>query len=84
MAPSITATTYTKTGLTAGVSYQFKVQSHNSYGLSAQSTALAVVASSVPDTPLNFANIASLTTASQIGLNWTPGLSDGGSTLLDY
>ena len=84
MASSITVTTYTKTGLSAGVLYQFSVQSCNSYGLSAQSTALAVVASSVPDTPLNFANVASLTTASQIGLNWTPGVSNGGSTLLDY
>ena len=77
-------TTYTKTGLSAGVLYQFSVQSCNSYGLSAQSTALAVVASSVPDTPLNFSNVAGVTNASQIGLSWIQGVSNGGSPVLDY
>lgn len=84
LAQNILTLTYTATGLSAGVTYQFRVQSRNSFGLSAMSTTLAVVAASVPDTPLNFSNVAGVTNASQIGLSWIQGVSNGGSPVLDY
>ncbi len=37
-----------------------------------------------PDAPLNFVNVALVTTGYQIGLSWTQGLSDGGTPVLDY
>ena len=38
----------------------------------------------VPDAPLNLQNLPDITTATRIGLSWTPGVSDGGSPVLDY
>jgi hypothetical protein len=38
----------------------------------------------VPDAPINVANVASVTTGNQIGLTWSAGLVTGGSPLIDY
>ncbi len=38
LATGVTLTTYTVTGLTAGLNYQFKIESHNSFGYSSYST----------------------------------------------
>ena len=37
-----------------------------------------------PGVPLNFVNVALVTTGYQIGLSWTQGLSNGGTPVLDY
>jgi hypothetical protein len=39
---------------------------------------------SIPDAPINLVNVASLTTATSIGLTWTNGTSNGGSAIIDY
>lgn len=37
-----------------------------------------------PDSPINLRNNATLTSASQIALIWSPGSSDGGVPILSY
>lgn len=37
-----------------------------------------------PDAPSNLANDPSVTTASQIGLNWEEGSENGGTSVLDF
>jgi hypothetical protein len=34
--------------------------------------------------PINLANVPAVTTATQIGLTWSPGPSNGGTPILDY
>jgi hypothetical protein len=51
IAESLTATSYTATGLTVGATYVFKVQSRNEYGLSDYSAELSVLAAQIPDQP---------------------------------
>ena len=41
-------------------------------------------ASTVPDAPINVANNAASTSATQIGLTWSPGRTNGGSEIIDY
>lgn len=38
----------------------------------------------IPDAPINFANNAALTAATQIGLTWSEGLSNGGTPVISY
>jgi hypothetical protein len=38
----------------------------------------------VPDAPANLVNNAALTNATQIGLIWNEGFSNGGSVVLSY
>lgn len=38
----------------------------------------------VPDIPINFANVPSVTTGTRIGLQWQSGPESGGSPVLDY
>lgn len=47
----VTALTFTKTGVTAGVTYQFKVAARNQVGLSVYTSSFSIVAASVPSAP---------------------------------
>lgn len=47
----ITTTGYVMTGVTPGVTYQFRVQARNGYGISAFSNTKAILAAQRPDTP---------------------------------
>ena len=38
----------------------------------------------VPDSPINFVNVPSLTNANRIGMQWAAGGSNGGEPILDY
>lgn len=38
----------------------------------------------VPDAPINLANVISQTLGEQIGLSWSAGISSGGSPIIDY
>ena len=38
----------------------------------------------VPDVPVNFANVPTITTGTQIGLTWQAGIESGGTPVLDY
>jgi len=49
-----------------------------------ESSALAILAAKKPDSPLNLANVAVVTSAYQVGLSWTAGTYDGGTPVIDY
>ncbi len=51
LASGVIPTTYTATSLTAGVTYQFKVESRNSYGYSDYSTAITMLCAYIPEPP---------------------------------
>jgi hypothetical protein len=62
-----------------------KIVAFNDYGDSFPSVpgdGAAVVF--LPDAPYSLSNNASITSATTIGLYWTPGDSDGGRPVLDY
>lgn len=48
---AVTTKSYTATSLTAGLTYKFKVQARNSFGYSAFSTQVEILAAQVPDKP---------------------------------
>lgn len=78
----ITGLTYTKTGVTAGTTYQFKIAARNAVGLSTLSSALSVLAASVPATP------AAPTTvvdggSTNVVISWSLP-SNGGSAITSY
>jgi len=39
---------------------------------------------SVPDAPVNVINVIEVTNAEAIGLSWEDGVSDGGTSIIDY
>jgi hypothetical protein len=47
----ITITSFDNIGLTAGVTYKFKVQARNEFGLSDYSSEVLILAAQLPDTP---------------------------------
>ena len=38
----------------------------------------------IPDAPINFLNVPSITASSQIGLSWSDGISNGGTQVIDF
>lgn len=71
--------------LVLGDEITVKVMAHNVYGDSLNSEAGSganIVL--VPDAPINFANVPTITLASRIGLTWTPGISSGDKPIIDY
>ena len=70
--------------LTPNTIYTFKVTARNSVGSSVLSSAVSIRAAKIPDSPINMADVPTITTAYQIGLSWTEGAYNGGSPVLDY
>ena len=61
------------------------ITANNLYGASLESVpgdGAAIVF--LPEAPLNLANNAAITSAKQIGLTWSEGISDGGKDVEDY
>ena len=54
-ASGITTTSYTKTGLTSGTTYNFKVQARNVIGVGSLTSAYSIVAATVPGIPTTLA-----------------------------
>ena len=68
-----------------GSSIYAKVSATNLVGTSADSSAgngATIITN--PDPPLNLANNAAITTASQVGLTWSLADFDGGSVVIDF
>jgi hypothetical protein len=62
-----------------------KVASENIYGLSEQSSAgSGATIWVVPDKPINFQNVPSVTDGIQIGLQWQDAPNYGSTPVLDY
>jgi hypothetical protein len=71
--------------LVLGDAIVIKIVAHNLYGESLTSeTGSGANIVLVPDAPINFADVPSITLASRIGLTWSPGLSSGGEPIIDY
>ena len=65
--------------------YSFKVGARNSVGISLDSLPVSIRAARIPDPPIELQNVPVITTAYQIGLDWSvDGVYDGGSPILDY
>ena len=64
LATSVSSTNYVTTvTLIAGVTYKFKIAARNVVGVSVLSSELAVLAATIPNTPLDLTNDETVTTA---------------------
>lgn len=70
--------------LTANSVYSFKVEARNLVGIGSLSDAISIRAAAVADKPTDLQNVAVITTAYQVGLDWNEGAYNGGSPVLDY
>lgn len=78
---SYTLLTYTKTGLTQGVDYQFRIQASNSFGWGPFSDVVTIRSDNVP------AQIQSVTTTIEsiyARISWSPTSNNYGSPVLAY
>jgi hypothetical protein len=76
--------TFTKTGVTAGLVYKFKVQARNAAGLGAQSSEFSIIAASTPGLPTGLVRDEVNTSISQVAFTWIAPSSSGGSVVIDY
>ncbi len=67
LASGLIQTAYTATGLTAGNTYRFRVESRNSYGYSAYSTVVPILCATVPSIPKS---PVSTVVASNVVFSW--------------
>jgi len=68
-----------------GSSIHAKVRATNIVGSSDYSAVgNGAIILTVPDAPVNLANVVTITSATQVGLTWSPGVNEGGTPLLDY
>lgn len=71
--------------LTLGDTINVKLTAYNAYGESAESSVGGgAVIQLVPDAPITLANVLSITLDDRIGLSWNDGLSNGGTSIIDY
>jgi len=61
-----------------------KVRANNIVGSSEYLLGNGAILVTIPDAPLNLADVPAITSMSQVGLAWTDGLEDGGSPVIDY
>lgn len=80
LAQGLIQTAYTATGLIAGNTYRFRVESRNSYGYSAHSTVVPILCATVPSIPKS---PVSTLIASNVVFSWTPP-SENGLPILGY
>jgi hypothetical protein len=71
-------------GTDAGKSYYFKISSVNTIGESELSEAYLVVAATIPEAPTLLTRNELLTTKTVLSFDWSEGVSNGGSDIIDY
>jgi WD40 repeat protein len=74
LASNIASPLYTAVELTAGVIYQFKVESRNSYGYSAHSSSISLLCAYKPDPPLT---LMTANSDNQVSITWTTPVTNG-------
>ena len=65
-----TSTSFTKTGLNEGQSYNFRLRSRNSIGLSVYSSPFTIKAAITPDEPTTLSRNDGSTTKTQVAFTW--------------
>ena len=83
IATGVTSTSYTKTGLSAGTSYKFRVRARNSVDFSDYSSVFTIVAATVPSQP-NAPTSALNGDETQVVFSWTLPSDLGGLTIDGY
>ena len=71
---AVTATSYLATGLTAGSTYEFKVEAKNSYGYSVFSNTLTLLCAFVPEPPTT---VSSANTNDLVTITWSEPVTNG-------
>ena len=79
--PSSTSTTYIKSGLVAGTSYDFIYRVKNIYGWSSFSNSISIIAATIPATPL--APTLTLSNGKDVLVSWTAP-DNGGNAITGY
>ena len=74
LASGVIPTTFTATSLTAGVTYQFKVESRNSYGYSAYSSPITMLCAFIPEPPTT---VSTTNSADQVVISWSAPVTNG-------
>lgn len=67
-----------------GASIYIKVLATNVLGSSEYVEGNGAILVTIPDAPINLADMTLVTSHTQVGLSWEDGYSDGGSAILDY
>jgi len=70
----VVASLYKAVGLTAGVTYKFKIEARNTYGYSVYSNELSILCATVPSVPATPANSNIL---NQVKFDWTAPADNG-------
>ena len=83
-AAGITTTSFTKTGLSAGTTYNFKVQARNVVGVGSLTSAFSIVAAVVPGVPTSLTRDNVNTTKTQVAFTWLAPADNGGIAIIDY
>ena len=76
--------TYTKTGVSAGATYKFKVQARTIVGLGTESAEFSIIAASTPGIPTSLNRDNVNTSKTQVAFTWVAPSSNGGSAIIDY
>jgi hypothetical protein len=74
IASSITTTSYTAIELTAGTTYEFKIESRNSYGYSTYSDTLTLLCAFIADPPVIVLTVNSF---DQVLVLWSEPVTNG-------
>ncbi len=74
LASNIASSSYTAIELTAGVTYEFKIESRNSYGYSTYSSSISLLCAYVPDPP---ATVSSSNLADKVIITWSSPITNG-------
>ncbi len=74
LASNIASSSYTAVELIAGVTYQFRVESRNSYGYSAYSSSISLLCAYKPDPPLT---VTTANSNNQVTITWTTPVTNG-------
>ena len=74
LASGLTSAEYLATGLTFGTTYEFKVESRNSYGYSAYSSTTSLLCAYIPDPPLT---VTTTNTNDQVTVSWDDPIANG-------
>jgi len=74
VATGVTSTSYTVTGVTAGKTYELKVEARNSYGYSASSSVLTLLCAFIPDSPTT---ITTTNVNDKVSVTWSEPVANG-------